>query len=123
MPESFVYQMGQVKLEAGEFTTVIKVMVLENDAWNLESKMWVNITGVHSLGPRSAAIGELHRTSLVILNNDDFPQGTDPAKKVLVNLPSPSKGCSLIRARAQLTLNSRRTHKGMKCTAWTRYPP
>ena len=78
MSASYRDQGGSFEFQPEQEIATIQIAVEENDDWNLEARQWVFITKLESLGDVDVELGELERTSLVILNNDAFPGGLDP---------------------------------------------
>lgn len=67
---SYKDQAGTVTFSDGEKGAVIKVMIYDNDQWNLEATQLV-----HLFDPVNCTLGELKTTTIYILNEDEFPNG------------------------------------------------
>jgi len=61
--------------------TEVDVAIADDESWSLETKQHMLITEVKSHGSRKAGIGDLPKSTIVILNDDAFPMGCDPEEK------------------------------------------
>ena len=73
-PGSYKEQSGTATFQPGEKKITITLEVLDNPQWSTESFQIVKI--LDEL-PASAILGELYKTTMVILNDDPFPQGVE----------------------------------------------
>ena len=73
-PGSYKDQTGTATFAPGEKKVIITLEVLDNPQWSTESFQIVRI--LDEL-PASALLGELYKTTMVILNDDPFPQGVE----------------------------------------------
>ena len=57
----------------------MQVVFHHNDHWDVAARLFVLLEAPVASDGRPVAVGELGRTSIVILNDDKFPNGKDPA--------------------------------------------
>ena len=72
-PASYIDQSGVASWAPGEKKTTIVLQVIDNPQWSTESFQFVVLEPPEG----NAVLGELFKTSMVILNDDPFPQGVE----------------------------------------------
>ena len=71
LAESYHDQSGQAIMKPGQRKCQLRIKVEDNDTWNIES---THLVILKNPSP-NAILGEMNETSVIILNDDDFPSG------------------------------------------------
>jgi len=75
---SYHYQEGTITFEPGQMKTPLMLKVFDNPNWSTEGLQFIMLTKPAEDDTTATWVaGELWRTSVVILNDDPFPQGVE----------------------------------------------
>jgi hypothetical protein len=72
-PESYIESSGTLVILDGQFKTSFTLAIKDNPEWNVESLLDVELKVVRG----ECDLGDLYKARVVILNDDEFPQGVD----------------------------------------------
>ena len=74
-PDIYFEQTGKATFAPGEKKVTITLVVGDNPQWSTEAFQYVKL--LEPADKSAAVLGELFKTTLVILNDDPFPQGVE----------------------------------------------